>query len=248
MGLNRLNQQEVAMSAQSPLTSPRKDRLRYTVSVDESFLKPTPLDEFIEFSGEVRQDIVLQPGFYQVTQNDLIVRPNMTLTLLPGVVMEFAADRKLVIHGHLIAPDNESIPVFLRGRNGARWGGIEVYSEFWEPRASALLRHTTIKHAQEALNVGPRASVTLEENCLLTENVMLSRYVLGHFVIQDSEAANNARGWVVYSIGVNPNDPDRVGHLELSRNIIREVPYPFCQNGFGQLTLKNNVHIRHITG
>lgn len=74
---------------------------------------------------------------------DLIVPPNVTLTLGAGVVFHMPAGRNLRVQGSLQIQGTEVAPVQFLGRNAGRWGGIS----FENPTATSNLAHLTIRGA-----------------------------------------------------------------------------------------------------
>jgi len=219
----------------------------YVISPINDWLTEFSYPDYIELSGIIEDDLTLESEFYKVTEDDLTVQNGCTLKILPGTVIEFDEGRKFVVNGNLDISKVDISPVFFRGRGGAIWEGLEVYSEFWEVPAFAILKHVKIQNAKAALNLGPRATMLIEENSTIRNNQAVSNYILGQMTIRDSEILQNNRGWTVHSIGQNPSDQDRVGHLELSNNIIRNTQHPLETKGFGRVTLRNNPYFEIFT-
>ncbi|MBU1862872.1 MAG: hypothetical protein KKH94_04305 [Candidatus Omnitrophica bacterium] len=131
-----------------------------------------------ELSGPITEDTTLGIEGGQITYtitDDVIVENGVTLTILPGVTLTFAAGKKLIVGSQqgvqaapvqstqsramvssvsepsrsqgtqLIIQGTQSNPVVLTGENGALWGGIE---SAW---SNVELHHVTITQAQCAL-------------------------------------------------------------------------------------------------
>ncbi len=74
---------------------------------------------------------------------DLIVPPNMTLTLAAGVTLNMPAGRNIRVQGSLQVEGSDLQPVHIFGRNAERWGGIS----FENPTAASNLAHLIIRGA-----------------------------------------------------------------------------------------------------
>jgi hypothetical protein len=75
--------------------------------------------------------------------DDLVVPAGVTLTLGPGVMLEFAEGRNLRVFGTLLVQGESDQEVVFRGRDGARWGGVS----FEEPVTHSSLMHLVVRDA-----------------------------------------------------------------------------------------------------
>ena len=90
-------------------------------------------------------------GSPYLVASPLTISPNVTLTIEPGVTVEFAAGAGLVIQGHLIAAGTAAAPVLFRSLDGTNnWGGLRASGN----NASLSLRHAEVEHGQAAVLAG----------------------------------------------------------------------------------------------
>lgn len=75
--------------------------------------------------------------------DDLVVPAGVTLTINPGVVLEFLEGRNLRVLGTLLVQGVGGQEVIFRGRNGVRWGGVS----FEEPVTSSSLAYLVVRNA-----------------------------------------------------------------------------------------------------
>ncbi|SMG50765.1 hypothetical protein SAMN05661096_03732 [Marivirga sericea] len=92
------------------------------------------------------EDIYEDPSLpdYRVT-NAISVNSEVTLTIEPGVVIEFESDRGLQVNGALISDGSESSKIVFTGTTKEKgfWKGIAIYS----PNINNLLNHTIVEYA-----------------------------------------------------------------------------------------------------
>jgi hypothetical protein len=131
-------------------------------------------------AGTLAEDTVLTESSYVVT-DDLIVPPGTTLTLAAGVDLRMAAGRHLRVLGRILVNGSDSAPVSIRGRNGARWGGIS----FENPTAPSVINHLVIRGATRGHDPGRYPSAISGLNADL---------VLNFIDIDESEGPVFARG------------------------------------------------------
>jgi hypothetical protein len=92
------------------------------------------------------EDIFEDPTIpdYRVT-NSIAINSEITLTIEPGVVIEFESDRGLEVNGALISDGSESSKIVFTGTTKEKgfWKGIVFYS----PNINNLLNHTIVEYA-----------------------------------------------------------------------------------------------------
>lgn len=75
---------------------------------------------------------------------DVVVLPNVTLTVEPGVEVDFPAQHNLWIHGNLVVNGTENAPVVLKPTPGSTtWGGILLENT----TALSTFQYLTLEHA-----------------------------------------------------------------------------------------------------
>ncbi|CAF0848950.1 unnamed protein product [Brachionus calyciflorus] len=83
--------------------------------------------------GFLRNDLVLTKNLIQTNNStkyyanyNIIVMPNVTLTLIPGIIISFAQNRGLIVLGNLIANgSSEEIQLTYNGESYFKWSGID---------------------------------------------------------------------------------------------------------------------------
>ena len=80
-----------------------------------------------------------------VLGSDLLVPPNLRLTIGPGVEIRMPQGVNLRVQGALMVQGTLAEPVLIRGRNGGRWGAIS----FENPTAASTLRHLVVRGATQ---------------------------------------------------------------------------------------------------
>lgn len=93
--------------------------------------------------GTLAANTTLTAATPYTLSEDLIVPPNVTLTLGAGVVFNMPAGCNLRVQGSLQIQGTDLAPVQFLGRNGERWGGIS----FESPTATSNLVHLIIRGA-----------------------------------------------------------------------------------------------------
>ena len=78
-----------------------------------------------------------------VLTSDLIVPPQVTLTIESGVTVLLPAGRHIRVQGSLIVQGTSAAPVHFLGRQNARWGGLS----FENPTSPSTLNHLTLRGA-----------------------------------------------------------------------------------------------------
>ena len=96
----------------------------------------------ILIGGTLSSNTTLNSPFYSLS-SDLIVPPNLTLTIGPGVTINIPEGRNIRVQGVLIVDGTVAQPVQMLGRNGARWGGLSIES----PTAPCTINHLTVRGA-----------------------------------------------------------------------------------------------------
>ena len=97
-----------------------------------------------ELGGALLTDANLTPenSPYIVT-DDLIVNSGTTLTINPGVTLEFQKDINLRILGTLIIAGTAEAKVHFKGHQGKAWGGLS----FEETTTNSILNHLVVRNA-----------------------------------------------------------------------------------------------------
>ena len=87
-------------------------------------------------------------GSPYVIAEDLVVPPGTTLTIGPGVTVNFAERRNLRVQGALVVGGTASQPVTFTGRRASRWGGVS----FESPTAPSSLGHLIVRQATKGFD------------------------------------------------------------------------------------------------
>jgi hypothetical protein len=98
--------------------------------------------------GTLSANTTLSNPSYSLS-SDLIVPPNITLTINPGVTINLPAGRNIRVQGALHVNGTVAQPVQMLGRNGARWGGLSIES----PTAPCTINHLTVRGASHGADL-----------------------------------------------------------------------------------------------
>ncbi len=98
--------------------------------------------------GTLSSNTTLTNASYSLS-SDLIVPPNITLTIGSGVTINLPAGRNIRVQGALQVNGTVARPVQMRGHNGARWGGLSIES----PTAPCAINHLTVRGASHGADL-----------------------------------------------------------------------------------------------
>jgi parallel beta-helix repeat protein len=128
--------------------------------------------------GTLTQHTVLstQDSPYVVTE-DIIVPTGITLTIEPGVTLQFQANRSIQVKGGRILAEGTITRSIIFTRHGdAYWGGILLQSTQQDNR----IRHAVIEYTKEAINYPRTHGVSAYD----------SRVTIADSVLRHTEASN----------------------------------------------------------
>lgn len=165
---------------------------------------------------------------YLIT-NPIKVSAAATLTLEPGVQVQFLQDTGLQIDGGLVANGSHTQPIsFIANGIGIRWQGLRII----QPASNIWLQGVTIKNAQNGVAIEPPAQggaangvrVDILESLLDSNVVGISaKYGAGnapHLTLRNSLLTNNSIGVLIDGL------PNGSGLASISYN-------SFVLNGIG---------------
>lgn len=154
------------------------------------------------------------------------VLASATLTIEPGVEVQFLQDASLQIDGGLSALGSHTQPILFQGSGAAiQWQGLRIV----QPAANVALQYATIKQARAGIAIQPAAAVAarvdIAESLFDTNVVGVSINYSGasagpHVTLRNSLLTNNSVGVAIDSL------PNGSGLVKLSSN-------SFVLNGIG---------------
>ena len=169
--------------------------------------KATPI------GGTLTGNTILSDASYTLG-SDLIVPPNVTLTISAGATFNIPAGMNIRVQGSVNIMGTESQPVQMIGLNGARWGGLSIET----PTAPCLIQHLTVRgasHGADAVHY-PYAISAVDARITMdwldvddSENPVFTRN--GEVIVRNSRLHLTVTG-----DGINVNG----GHAELRDNTI----------------------------
>ncbi len=163
--------------------------------------------------GTLTGNTTLSGADYTLT-SDLIVPPNITLTISPGVTLNMPVGMNIRVQGALQIQGTEAQPVQMLGLNGARWGGLSIES----PTAACTITHLTVRGASHGADPVhfPYAISAVDATITMdgldvddSENPVFTRG--GEVIVRNSRLHLTITG-----DGINVNG----GHAELRNNTI----------------------------
>lgn len=145
-----------------------------------------PVKSQVYVGGELTADAIYSPlnNPYIVTQ-DLVVPPDVTLTLLPGVQLQFEIGTRLVIQGTLIAKGNADQKIFFQAKSQlpfpGQWYGILFNNSHSQLASDSTYFSGSVLSDAEISNAS--YSVTLDQNSsLLIENTLVRQCSFGTYI------------------------------------------------------------------
>ena len=200
--------------------------------------------EALTSGGTLTGDTTLSDASYTLG-TDLIVPPNVTLTISAGVIFNMPAGVNIRVQGAVNIEGTEAQPVQMIGLHGERWGGLSIEN----PTAPCTIKHLTVRgasHGADGIHYpyaisAVNATITMDgldvddsENPVFTHG--------GEVIIRNSRLHLTVTG-----DGINVNG----GHAELRDNIILGNLEPDCDgidfNGGTNCIVTGN-HIFHFLG
>jgi hypothetical protein len=169
--------------------------------------------EALPLGGTLTGDTTLSDASYDLS-SDLIVPPNVTLTISPGVILNMPAGVNIRVKGSLDVQGTEAQPVQMLGLGGARWGGLSIES----PTAPCTIMHLTVRGASHGADPVhfPYAISAVDATITMdgldvddSENPVFTRG--GSVIVRNSRLHLTITG-----DGINVNG----GHAELRNNTI----------------------------
>ena len=87
-----------------------------------------PANVEAEISGSISEDTVLEEGKRYAITDDVTVES--TLTIEPGVYLDFAADTYMLVRGTILASGTAEAPIVMRGavQETGYWRGVQINS------------------------------------------------------------------------------------------------------------------------
>ena len=129
--------------------------------------------------GALTEDTtLLTSGYPYVITSDIVVPAGITLTIEPGVTLQFQADRALRVEGgRLLAEGSAAQPILFTRQGGGYWGGILLYYTHADNR----IGHAVVEYTREAITYPRTHGVTA-----YASTVTIADSILRH--TQDSNA------------------------------------------------------------
>ena len=123
-----------------------------------------------------------------VINQDILVPAGVTLTIEPGVTLQFGADRVLRVEGgRLLAEGTAEQPIYFTRQGAGYWGGILLYNS----PADNRIRHAVIEYTREVI-AAPRTHGVSAYNSRITIADSIIRHT------QDSNAVIADYGSTLY--------------------------------------------------
>jgi hypothetical protein len=116
------------------------------------------LPSFLSAQTVIDTDTTWSAGPVSITE-DTTVSPGVTLTIDPGVTVEFGADLDLVVQGELVARGTEAEPILFTGVD--RWGSVvfedtstpAVFENLDDYLSGSIVEHCIFENATKALQL-----------------------------------------------------------------------------------------------
>ncbi|MFT6179927.1 MAG: parallel beta-helix repeat protein [Akkermansiaceae bacterium] len=138
----------------------------FVLPADQTITAHFVPDSSTETSGTLSSNITFSAANspYVVT-SDLIVPAGVTLTLEPGVVLEFLQGVNLRVIGTLLVRGTAASKVTFQGRHGSTWGG----ASFEQPTTQSILTHLILRDASRGVdaNIYPSAISGLDADVVI---------------------------------------------------------------------------------
>lgn len=111
-----------------------------------------------ELEGSIEEDMILEEGKRYLVTDDLTV--SSTLTIEPGVYLDFAADTRLLIKGNILANGTAESPIVFRGQvqEAGYWKGVQVNSS----DTTNILEYVHIMHTGSSALADYKTALLLE--------------------------------------------------------------------------------------
>ena len=144
----------------------------YTVTIPSGILQDafgnTNSNEFIFSFKTVEYSNPISGGIYEntiltkakspyVVTGDIVVFPDATLTIEPGVEVQFLTGTSLKVRGELVSKGTEQAPITYTNVTKRKWNGISIETQFG---GKATIDYSTISNAE----------VGLKSNCCGSDN------------------------------------------------------------------------------
>ncbi|MBN1877341.1 MAG: CotH kinase family protein [Anaerolineae bacterium] len=130
---------------------------------------------------------------------DLVVPAGVTLTIVPGVVVQLAPETSLLVHGTLRAVGTVTQPITFTWRDeDAYWGALAILSTYNDNR----LEHVLLEYAGEEPDTSPRYTGVAVRHGQLTIADSLIRYTNGKAIdIEEDSVFTLARSEITHIRG-----------------------------------------------
>jgi hypothetical protein len=150
----------------------------------------------------------------------LVVPAGMTLTIFPGVTLNFAAGAGITVQqgGHLVANGTANLPIVLQGENGASWDGFilggtdasfsyctfnDVSTAFEVLGGAVTLDECYMNDCWMGALVHPAATLTMTNSGITVENGPYGILCMGHLNMNYSsvQSATRIGVWLAAGLG-----------------------------------------------
>jgi hypothetical protein len=132
-----------------------------------------PANVEAEISGSISEDTVLEEGKRYAITDDVTVES--TLTIEPGVYLDFAADTYMLVRGTILASGTAEAPIVMRGavQETGYWRGVQINSS----DITNVFEHVMVMHTGSSELADNKTAILIEgfsRGVLNLKNVTIS--------------------------------------------------------------------------
>ncbi|MCK4315542.1 MAG: CotH kinase family protein, partial [Anaerolineae bacterium] len=136
--------------------------------------------------GTLTEDTTLPTsGYPYAITDDIVVPAGLTLTIEPGVTLQFQADRSLRVEGgRLLAEGTGNQPIVFTRQGSGYWGGILLY----DTQADNQIRHAVIEYTRQVIDPPRTHGVTAYGSHVTIADSILRHTQASNAVIADYDS------------------------------------------------------------
>ena len=145
--------------------------------------------------GHITEDTIwtLTDSPFVVSKEKIVVDPNITLTIEPGVEVRFGGEFSLIVQGSLYASGTENRTItFTSNKDDPRAGDWKTIE--FKGTSLSTLKHCVVQYAQHAITIN--GTLVTINNCEITNNFESGIYVTSdnQATIEKNEISSNKNG------------------------------------------------------